>query len=352
MSIIISGIQQIGIGNPNTYEAWKIYRKAFGMDVPVFDEAAVAAIMLPYTGGKERERHAVLAMNLQGGSGMEIWQYTKRKAQKPAFTVKAGDLGIFVTKIKSPDVEKAYSFFKDGDLKLISGLCKDPSGDPHFFVQDPYDNIFQIVGSKSWFSKGKHLTGGPSGAIIGVSDIDKSLKFYKDILEYDTVEYDKTGQFNDFEGLPGGQNNFRRVLLSHGKERKGAFSKLFGSSKIELIQVMDREAKMIFENRFWGDMGFIHLCFDINGMAELKNKCKEYGQPFTVDSSDSFDMGEAAGHFAYIEDPDGTLIEFVETHKIPIIKKIGWYLNLKNRKADKALPDFIIKAMGFSRVKD
>jgi len=34
-------------------------------------------------------------------------------------------------------------------------------------------------------------------------------------------------------------------------------------------------------------------------------------------------MGEASGHFAYVEDPDGTLIEFVETHKIPIIKKLG-----------------------------
>ena len=33
-------------------------------------------------------------------------------------------------------------------------------------------------------------------------------------------------------------------------------------------------------------------------------------------------MGEAAGHFSYIQDPDGTLIEFVETHKVPILKKL------------------------------
>ena len=46
-------------------------------------------------------------------------------------------------------------------------------------------------------------------------------------------------------------------------------------------------------------------------------------------------MGEAAGHFAYIEDPDGTLIEFVETLKIPIIKKLGWYINLEKRAPEK-----------------
>ena len=38
-----------------------------------------------------------------------------------------------------------------------------------------------------------------------------------------------------------------------------------------------------------------------------------------------------AGGFVYIEVPDGTLIEFVETHKIPVMKKLGWYLNLRKR---------------------
>ena len=30
--------------------------------------------------------------------------------------------------------------------------------------------------------------------------------------------------------------------------------------------------------------------------------------------------------FAYVEDPDGTWMELVETHKPPILKKFGWYL--------------------------
>ncbi len=63
-------------------------------------------------------------------------------------------------------------------------------------------------------------------------------------------------------------------------------------------------------------------------------------------------MGEAAGHFSYIEDPDGTLIEFVETHKVPIIKKLGLYLNMKNRNPDKNLPDWMVKMLGLTKVKD
>jgi hypothetical protein len=86
-------------------------------------------------------------------------------------------------------------------------------------------------------------------------------------------------------------------------------------------------------------------------MEQLKKECESEGFPFTVDSSDTFDMGEAGGRFSYIEDPDGTWIEFVETHKVPVLKKIGWYINLKNRKPGKSLPNWMLKAMALNRVK-
>jgi hypothetical protein len=101
----------------------------------------------------------------------------------------------------------------------------------------------------------------------------------------------------------------------------------------------------------WGEIGYIHLCFDVEKMENLRTFCQSKGYPFTVDSAESFDMGEAAGRFAYTEDPDGTLIEFVEAHKVPILKKIGWYYNLKNRAVQKPLPSFMLWAMGLMRVK-
>ena len=87
-------------------------------------------------------------------------------------------------------------------------------------------------------------------------------------------------------------------------------------------------------------------------MDELQKECESKGYPFTVDSSKTFDMGEAGGRFSYIEDFDRTLIEFVETHKVPIIKKIGWYINLKKKKSGKYLPNWILHAMGINKVKD
>lgn len=87
-------------------------------------------------------------------------------------------------------------------------------------------------------------------------------------------------------------------------------------------------------------------------MDMLKAKLQAQGYPFTIDSESSFGMEAAAGRFAYLEDPDGTLIELVETHKVPILKKFGWFLDLQKRKNQKPLPNWMLKTMGLSRVKD
>jgi catechol 2,3-dioxygenase-like lactoylglutathione lyase family enzyme len=353
---VISGIQQMGIGVTNVTEAWRWYNNNFGMDCRVFEDEAEAKLMLPYTGGQPRSRHAVLALNLQSGGGFEIWQYKGREPQKVEEEIMLGDLGIIVCKMKVRNIQETLAAYQKAGIVVPIATSPDPSGKMTFFMKDPYGNIFQLVEASDWFSNEKKNTGGSYGAIIGVSDIEKSRVVYSEILGYDTVIYDVTGKFDDLSDLPGGKNELRRVLLERSVPFAGPFSKILGKSVIELISATGNKGKRIFENRFWGDPGFIHLCFDMRGMDELKKFCIKKGFPFTVDSKEShkghsFDMGEAAGHFSYIEDPDGTLIEFVETHKMPILKKLGLYLDLRKRDPNKALPDWMISTLRFSRVK-
>jgi catechol 2,3-dioxygenase-like lactoylglutathione lyase family enzyme len=352
---IISGIQQMGIGVSNVDEAWKWYIDQFGMDCLIFEDEEPAKLMLPYTGGEPRPKRAVLALNLQSGGGFEIWQHTGRTPLNIKEEIQIGDLGIISCKIKAKNISELYSVYKKQGQDLLSEPGADPSGKNTFFIRDPFGNLFQLTEADDWFMDEKKLTGGAFGAVIGVSDIEKSRIIYSDILGYDEVVYDKTGVFTDLSSLPGGDKVCRRVLLKRSKPSRGAFSKVFGQSVIELISIAV-PGKRIFEGRLWGDPGFIHLCYDINGMDELKSFCAGKGFPFTVDSKkshegNSFDMGEAAGHFAYIEDTDGALIEFVETHRVPILKKIGWYLDMRKRDPEKSLPDWIVKTLRFSRVK-
>jgi len=357
MNKVICGIQQIGIGVSNVYETWKWYKEFLGTDIRIFEDKTVAELMLPYTGGQPRERHAVLTVNLQGGGGLEIWQYKNRTPLAPAFDVQIGDLGIYAIKFKCRNINDAYSSFASKGVEPLNKPQLNSAGINHFFVRDPFNNVIEIFESKSWFKNEGKVTGGVACAIIGVSNIDNSLKVYKTLLGYDKILSDQTGKFNDLIGIPGGTGTFRRIVLTHSQPRKGAFSALFGETQIELIQSIDRTPNKIFKDRLWGDLGFIHLCFDIKNMDSLEKECKELGFPFTVNSNvkhndkGSFDMGEAAGHFTYIEDPDGTLIEFVETHRIPLLKAFGINLNLSKRDPEKSLPRLIINMMGLKKVR-
>ena len=351
MRRIISGIQQVGIGVTNADEAFVWYNKHFGTDVVVFKDAARAELMKRYTGGEGHERYAILALNMQGGGGFEIWEYRSRKSQPAAFEVQLGDTGIFVIKIKCKNVKAAYAEYQKAGLNLLSAPKENPGGIESFFLKDPYGNIFEVMADDNWFGDTGRHTGGVCGVTVGVSSIAKAIPFYEKVLGYDKQLFLDEGHYEEFSKMPGGQHHFKRVMLGHTRKQEGAFSKLLGPTYIELIEVTDRTPKKIFENRFWGDQGYIHLCFDINGYEEHERICNENGFPFTVDSANSFDMGEAAGHFSYNEDPDGTWIEYVETHRVPILKKIGWYLNLKNRKPEKPLPNWMVKSLSFSRVK-
>ena len=75
----ISGIQQIGIGTMDFRKSWNWYIDMFGIDVRILEDDTVAERMLPYTGGSPQKRHACIAVNLQGGGGFEIWQYSERE---------------------------------------------------------------------------------------------------------------------------------------------------------------------------------------------------------------------------------------------------------------------------------
>ncbi len=341
MGNLITGIQQIGIGVVNAEEAFQWYNKTFNLNIPLFDDVADAKLMVKYTGGNIRRRRAIMALNIAGGGGAEIWESKRPLPLSADFEPVFGDLGIFASRIKCQNLgDFAYTH----NLKAVSG----PDGKPVVWLKDPYRNSIVVVEDDSWFKPKASNTGGILGAVIGVSDVERVLPLYE-ALGLNEVVYDKTGFFEDLADQS--RSTFRRVLLRKKENNEGAFTRLIGNVEVELVQALDTTPRKIMEGRTWGDLGYIHLCFDTLDMAALASRLNTIGYPFTVDSANSFDMGEAAGRFTYIEDPDGILLEFVETHRVPVMKKLGWYIDLKKRGIRKRLPDWMISALGIGKVK-
>ena len=111
----------------------------------------------------------------------------------------------------------------------------------------------------------------------------------------------KTGGFDDLGFMKGGDGTFRRVLLACSEERKGALAPVYGASTIELVQSLEREPRKIYEGRYWGDPGFIQICFDIRNMEGMRARAKALGHDFVCDGGTDFKMAEADGHFTYVE---------------------------------------------------
>ena len=349
----INGMQHLGVGVKDLDKTWKWYRKFFGLDIPFFNAEAPAPLMDIYTNNSTITKRAAMVYNLKGGCAMEIVQPTSFEASPAAFEVQLGDYGIVTGLLKTPDLQKSFSFFKDNGAKLLSDITKRPDGKDTFYVEDPNGLLFQVLQDNHWYSGYKHINGGVIGCTIGVSDMEQSFVLYKELLGFSKVIYDETGQFDDWANLPGGKHQFRRVLLSQPTDPLGNFGDITGPTTIELIQVLDREPRKIYENRIWGDAGFVHLGFDVRGMKKLGEQLAEKGYGFTCDTSDVLSMGESTKvHCTYIEDRDGTLIEMIEVYKIPLVEKWGLFLDVQKRHPDKSLPKMMIKAMKFARVKD
>lgn len=350
----INGIQHVGVGVSDHAKSWKWYRKYLGMDIALFNGEAEAPLMQIYTKGEIINKRAAMILNLQGGCAMEVVSPVSFKATHADESFKLGDLGIFIAQVKARNVQKAYSWFKKEGADVIGEIKSLPYGGETFFVKDPNGLIFQVVSGNNWFAKMKHVTGGTVGATIGVSDIEKSMILYSDILGYDKVLFDETSVFDDWKGtIPGGERTFRRIRLTQSNKPGGGFARVTADTYIELVQAIDYQPKKIYHDRMWGDIGFVHLGFDVRGMNKLGEELAAKGFGFTCDTNDTLDMGGTTRvHCTYIEDPDGTLIEMIEVYKIPIIEKMGVFLDVANRDPLKPLPNVMLKALRFTRIKD
>ncbi|MEP2278848.1 VOC family protein [Maribacter sp.] len=345
MDEIINGIQQIGIGVLDVKKVFNWYRKHLSFNILLFEDEAVAALMTKYTDGNAEKREAYLSLNMTGGGGLEIWQFKDRVPQPPSKGVQFGDLGIYAMKIRCKNLTDMHSYLKGITISHLSEITR--SYDSYFYFTDPFGNRVQMVEDHYVFCKESSRNGGVLGAVIGVSNIEASIKFYSTMLGYTMIAYDNVETLEKYSK----KEKYRRVIISQEQKSVGGFGDLLGPTQLELIQVLDRTPVKIFENRLWGDLGYIHLCFDVSGMGSIREKAKHQNYAFTVDSANSFDMGDAAGHFSYMEDPDGTLIELVETHKVPILKSVGLFLNLKKRNPHKTLPKWLVKSLRLHRVK-
>lgn len=144
---------------------------------------------------------------------------------------------------------------------------------------------------------------------IGVSDMERSLEFYRDCLGFSDVLFDYSGPLPGMEPVTGRGETAARVVFVSNPQRDP-----LGLGKLKLVQQLSPEGPVpIPEGACWGELGVCEVSLLVHQahlvMEELKRKgCREI-MPVDVFAAPPFGHQCAAG---YIEDPDGTKVELVE----------------------------------------
>ena len=348
----INSMQHIGVAVQDMDASLKYFRKIFGMNIPFFDSVQAAPLMDCYTHEKTITKRASMIMNLQGGCAMEVIRPTTFEPRKADFQIKIGDLHIFQVHMKARNVKHMHEHCKNNGALNVSEIQLNPAQQNVFDLTDLDGNFFRVEPTTECYREMGHPSNGVAGCSIGVTNMEDALNLYSNLLGYNEVVFDRTGTFNDWGHLPGGKEQYRRVRLKQSAPTGGGFARVMGETFIELVQALDRVPARTFKGRIWGDSGFVHLGLDVKGMKKLGENLGAQGFPFRCDSNDALSMGQTKVHCTYIDDKDGSLIELIEVYKVPIVEKWGIFLNVEKRDPLKPLPNFMLNALRFSRIKD
>lgn len=130
--------------------------------------------------------------------------------------------------------------------------------------------------------------------VVGVSDMDRALTFYRDVLGMEVV----------FEQLISGEP-FDAVLHAKSKQEGRVVGGLLGGVMVELLALnatpaADRPARR-------GIVGLQNVSLSVTDLDDTHRRIRDAGyQP----EQDPFEIGGVRMFF--VKDPDGTPVEFIE----------------------------------------
>jgi catechol 2,3-dioxygenase-like lactoylglutathione lyase family enzyme len=329
---MINGMQHIGIGVQNREESYKFYNNALLFSVPMSKHEGYCSGVVPIIEHDET-RNVIISMNPYGGAAVEVFQYTSKTPVPVPAQVDFLYNGYLFYGVPVKNIEKAVGKVLKNKGRIITdstvftpmkdkgwktAVFTDPFGVTGIMVEYPES----FVG----YGEGTTKIGGVDYIAIGVSDIERSVDFYKNMLDYDVKVYSSKqnskgifeGECPEWDGLFGKGRKIKRALLVKSEKPQGTFKHFLKGGMIELIEAEGNTGKHSYDGRKWGDIGFMELCFDVSDIQPAIDALVSKGADLAVPVYTQ-DMGQKTeASFAYIRDPDGSLIEFAEIKRLPM----------------------------------
>jgi len=126
-----------------------------------------------------------------------------------------------------------------------------------------------------------------SHTCIAVNDLERSVAFYRDVIGCEV----------------GPEQNYKNSICVPLRA---------GGDTLELMKITSPEGIKLQRPLESGDVGTVHVCFQVDDIEEHAQKVKDAGTPVTTDLHD---MTLGSGHVIrvfYFRDPDGYALQFLQ----------------------------------------
>jgi len=319
---VINGMQHFGKGTWKTDETYSFYKKFFGYKIKLNDLTVRAKAMEPVVGSVEKMR-MMMAANAKGGAIVEIVEHKSSPIRPYPVHGGYGSYGILEVGFGVRGIEKVAADFKSQGVNFLTPICElDLDGGRRWrytYLEDPDGLRLQLV-EDIWPNKPEATTPEVRGAVhigIGVSNLERSTEFYQSALGFDRLVYEFEGYIQEMDPLTGGALPMKLAILERSALMTGPIS-ILPSGTVKLFEVPGFQGQHIYKGRRWGDIGCMELCMDVTDLEGTVAEMEAKGIAIYLPPVE-MDMGTGCkGMVAYVRDPDGTIVEFVE------IKTVAW----------------------------
>jgi catechol 2,3-dioxygenase-like lactoylglutathione lyase family enzyme len=319
---MINALQHVGQGVRNVDKTYDFYKRYLGFKVKLNDVTVASKEMAPVIGSVETMR-MMMAVNAKGGGIIELIEHkTKPITALPAAGV-FGNYGIVEVGYGACNIDGVVADFQARGLRFLTSVCdlalRDGRRWRYAYLKDPDGLLLQLTeDSGIGDSATTPAVYGVTHVGIGVSNLARSKDFYKSALGFDRVLYEFEGRMPEMDPVTGGPVRLKMAILERSAPASGPLAGLLRRGIVKLVEVPERKGKHLYTGRCWGDVGCMEVCFDVSDLRATVAAMQEKGLKIYLPPVD-IDMGSGSkGAAAYIQDPDGTTVEFVE------VKSVAW----------------------------
>ena len=311
----ILGVDHVGLGVRNRERMESFYRDALGFtrvlaEMPEEDHPALHGLLRA-----ERTVHSAALLG-QDASEMTLALFHATEPIPRAIRAdhRYGDVGVAKLTFSVDDLT-AFCMESGDLLRLFSSpkrTALETSDDYHFvYGRDPEGNLIEVTsglaggmtGAAGAVFRGAEA-GGPVFRSVGiaVSDLERSLAFYRDVLGFGTTVLAPHERFSGLVDELTGQAStaVRSCLLANPR----------GSGMLELFEVTRPRGRSIPFGTQWGDFGYLQVCLAAEPSPMLAAEV-EAARVDVLLPLQAVDDPERPAKFMYLRDPDGIPVELV-----------------------------------------